>query len=250
MTHHAGQISLALLTTLLASGCSEPKYVIEPGAVTSANTGIPISDIVGGKQDVRVLSSSFMIKPSTAIGAIESDLIGGGCLIADLNHLNIPDKAVLGNAGGSCSTDAQCDGAIPQAQKAKGFQGYCVTERKQTATKDAIIPAKRVCWTRPGPPPAYCNLDKVNARKADQSYPIPATANAARPYPLNSDGVRWRVRTCLNGKGDTAAARPCSGDPGEKLVVDGPVFQYPVSPKYTPPPEVKPPVELPKKPGG
>jgi len=254
MPHHAAKMSLALIM-LLAGGCGDPEYVIVPGKPTQGPSAATPVSAVAGKQDFRTLSGSFRIVESSAPDAIASARRGGACLIADLNHLNIPDKAAESLVGGSCNSDAECTAALSEDQIEKKWSSYCVAE-KERVTPGGVVPAKRSCWTRPGSQPAYCNVNGLE-RPLDQAIAIPADAKdlpegakpgIARPFPLHEGGVKWRLRACLNGA-DATSGPPCAGHPGTKLVVDGPVFILPVPPAFTPPPQAMPPKDLPKKPG-
>jgi hypothetical protein len=178
--------------------------------------------------------------------AIRSIGTGGACMVADLNHLNIPARTPLGTVEkpvsppvglpyrGYCQTSSQCNGSLPA-----GWAGYCI---------------ENACWTRPGGG-EYCTRSTPDngGQPWELGVDHPVPLNGASPAPseppyidvsaiykileqrskmhgFRQRWINWRIHACLNGidaKGGDS--RGCGlGPPASHVYEDGYVKSLPL----------------------
>ena len=190
---------------LVLSSCSENDRATNASAEPE-RLAIRAGAILADAASPRQLRASFQIVPSQS-GAqpILSTGVGGACLIADLNAINIP------TSGPNCTTSTDCTGGMPSG----GF-GYCVAQR---------------CWTRPGLPKPWCDrsADHANAPFDKGQHWLPPATGSGPPQTIDVSPVyalpgaagkqfQWRVYACLAGVDSN-----CGTGPGERIVDVGPV---------------------------
>ena len=195
-------------------------YVLVPPRIT-----IIAQDVV--TDDRGYPEGWFYIGPTTDDRkTIRSEGAGGGCLVADLNFLDIPGRAVTPGVG-QCDIDAECRDGLPAG---RGWIGYCI---------------ENTCWTRPGGQKAFCMLSKddnggkpwptgnayyaasvkVSVRKVGDAVEDSIDDLYSQIDPGTE--IRWRMTTCLSSY-KAVAGTNCPQDPGHMADNNGPINSLPV----------------------
>jgi hypothetical protein len=182
---------------------------IEVAINTGAGQGLPRNSEIKG---------SFMVyTPILKLGSIQSQGIGGACLVADLNQFGKPDMS--GVTGGRCKKNSDCQ--VSRLERDAGWAGYC----------DG---GTGICWIRPGGD-EFCNRSKDYIHLPELPPPgkiwEDGIKNTIPKEPHYFQGlfplINWRVVACLNETNST----DCGGDDGIKRIeVFGKIKSVPYKP--------------------
>ncbi len=180
-------ISLIVLPAGLLAG--ETGGTNEAANDVSANMATHSWSIHGGPvewqagEPGQVIGHFEIRAPADGTSADAELLQAGACLVADLTPFGI------GSA--TCTTQADCNQpgtfGSPENAGIEQYHGYC-------ATRDGSKEATR-CWTRPGPPDAYCIRTK-DSWKATAGMHTVGPANG-KPLGDQAPAAEWAVYACL-----------------------------------------------------
>lgn len=210
----------AFLVVAVAIACASPpqasaqeKWSVWPGEVKK------LDKLQYVDRKARV-TGTFSFEADNALG-IESNKLGGACLVADLTAQDIGKK--------QCAKDADCNPVV-RVQQRPGrpdvpgvtsfpYSGYCLPAVDRPNSP-------KVCWVRPGSQPDYCLTSlQLKGPLEVKQYTLPVVRQDPTGKGLP---VRWRILSCLNPPTPVPTPegyrQPCSDiESSNKQTHEGPI---------------------------